>query len=66
VARGSRARLDQSAIALLRYSVTDKSWTLHWSDQRQRFHLYHQLAPSQSIDDLLAEIDRDPTSIFWG
>ncbi|MFF0338364.1 DUF3024 domain-containing protein [Kribbella sp. NPDC004875] len=55
-----------SAIARLRYNTTDKSWTLHWSDQHQRFHLYDQLAPSRSIDDLLAEIDRDPTSIFWG
>jgi len=24
------------------------------------------LAPSPSIEDLLAEIDRDPTCIFWG
>ncbi|WUJ74675.1 DUF3024 domain-containing protein [Kribbella soli] len=55
-----------SAIARLRYNATDKSWTLYWSDQHQRFHLYDQLAPSRSIDDLLAEIDRDPTSIFWG
>ena len=55
-----------SAIARLRYNATDKSWTLYWSDQHQRFHLYDQLAPSRNIDDLLTEIDRDPTSIFWG
>jgi hypothetical protein len=55
-----------SAIARLRYNATNKSWTLYWSDQHQRFHLYDQLAPSRNIDDLLAEIDRDPTSIFWG
>ncbi|MFI5696770.1 DUF3024 domain-containing protein [Kribbella sp. NPDC051586] len=55
-----------SAIARLRYNATDKSWTLYWSDRHQRFHLYDQLAPSRSTDDLLAEIDRDPTSIFWG
>jgi hypothetical protein len=55
-----------SAIARLRYNATDKAWTLYWIDQHQRFHLYDHCAPSRSIDDLLAEIDRDPTSIFWG
>jgi Protein of unknown function (DUF3024) len=30
------------------------------------FHVYDPLAPSQHVDDLLAEIDRDPTRIFWG
>src|SRR4051794_3647030 len=44
-----------SAIARLRYNATDKSWTLYWSDHHERFHLYDQLAPSRSIDDLLAE-----------
>jgi len=24
------------------------------------------IAPSSHIDDLLREIDRDPTAIFWG
>jgi hypothetical protein len=55
-----------STIARLRYKVTERSWTLYWSDQHQRFRLYDQFAPSRSIDDLLVEIDRDPTSIFWG
>ena len=31
-----------------------------------RFHHYDLHAPSQRVDDLLAEIDRDPTGIFWG
>lgn len=55
-----------SPIARLRYNATDKSWTLYWSDQHQRFHLYDQLVPSRCVDDLLAEIDHDPTGIFWG
>ena len=28
--------------------------------------LYDLLAPSNRVDDLLNEIDRDPTCIFWG
>ena len=31
-----------------------------------RFHEYDLVPPTNRIDDLLAEIDRDPTSIFWG
>ena len=52
-------------IARLRYSAA-KTWTLCWRDGNLRFYSYDQLAPSPRIDDLLAEIDRDPTGIFWG
>jgi hypothetical protein len=31
-----------------------------------RFHRYDQLPPSPHADDLLQEIDRGPTAIFWG
>ncbi|MGH3095825.1 MAG: DUF3024 domain-containing protein [Streptosporangiales bacterium] len=30
------------------------------------FHKYDLTKPSARIDDLLAEVDRDPTGIFWG
>jgi hypothetical protein len=53
-------------IARLRYTVADKSWTLSWRDHNLHFHLYDLLPPSNRIDDLLTEIDRDPTCIFWG
>jgi Protein of unknown function (DUF3024) len=53
-------------IARLRYTAASKSWTLYWRDRNLRFHLYDLLAPSNRVDDLLTEIDRDPTCIFWG
>jgi Protein of unknown function (DUF3024) len=53
-------------IARLRYTTAEKSWTLYWRDRNLRFHLYDLLAPSNRVDDLLAELDRDPTCIFWG
>jgi hypothetical protein len=53
-------------IARMRYTVADKSWTLYWRDRNLRFHLYDLVAPSSRVNDLLAEVDRDPTSIFWG
>ena len=43
-----------------------RTWALYWRDRNLRFHLYDQLEPSQDIGDLLREIDRDPTAIFWG
>jgi hypothetical protein len=53
-------------IARLHYTAADKSWTLYWRDRNLRFHRYKTLAPSDRVDDLLAELDRDPTCIFWG
>jgi hypothetical protein len=38
----------------------------YWRDRNFRFHIYDLLAPSNRADDLLNEIDRDPTHIFWG
>ncbi len=53
-------------IARLRYTMADKSWTLYWRDRNLRFHIYDLVAPSARVDDLLEEIERDPTAIFWG
>jgi len=53
-------------IARLRYTTAAKSWTLYWRDRNQRFHRYDLLTPSSRVEDLLTEIDRDPTCIFWG
>jgi hypothetical protein len=53
-------------IARLRYSAADQTWTLYWRDRNLRFHIYNQLAPSNQVEDLLTELDRDPTCIFWG
>jgi len=53
-------------IARLRYTKAAKRWSLYWRDRNLRFHRYDQLPPSPHIDDLLQEIDRDPTATFWG
>jgi hypothetical protein len=39
---------------------------LYWRDRNLRFHLYDLVTPSPHVEDLLAEIDRDSTGIFWG
>lgn len=53
-------------IARLRYTATDNTWTLNCRDRNLRFHRYDQMAPTSQVEDLLAELDRDPTCIFWG
>jgi hypothetical protein len=39
---------------------------MYWRDRNRRFYLYDLVDSSGSVEDLLAEIERDPTSIFWG
>jgi Protein of unknown function (DUF3024) len=53
-------------IARLHYTRATRQWSLYWRDRHLRFHVYNTIAPSPHIDDLLQEIDRDPTAIFWG
>ena len=53
-------------IARLRYTAATKSRTLYWRNRNLHFHIYDLLPPSDRVDDLLNEIDRDPTCIFWG
>lgn len=53
-------------VARLRYTKASRTWTLSCRDRNLRFHAYDVIGPSAEIDELLAEIDRDPTGIFWG
>jgi Protein of unknown function (DUF3024) len=53
-------------IARLRYTKYSSLWSLYWRDRNLRFHEYDRVPPSPRIEDLLAEVDRDPTAIFWG
>jgi hypothetical protein len=53
-------------IARLRYTTAARRWSLYWRDRNLRFHRYDQLPPSPHVNDLLQEIDHDPTAIFWG
>jgi hypothetical protein len=53
-------------IARLRYTKSRNRWSLYWRDRNLKFHEYELADPTPDIQDLLDEIDRDPTSIFWG
>lgn len=53
-------------IARLRYTRTTRQWSLYWRDRNLRFHEYDLVQPTQRLEDLLVEVDTDPTAIFWG
>jgi hypothetical protein len=53
-------------IARLRYTKATRQWSSYWRDRNLKFHEYDAVSASASVEDLLAEVDRDPTGIFWG
>jgi len=53
-------------IARFRYTQSTGQWSLFWRDRNLRFHAYDLVPPTPSLEDLLREVDRDPTAIFWG
>lgn len=53
-------------IARLRYVKGTRLWSLYWRDRNLRFHEYDRVPASTTVEDLLAEVDSDPTAIFWG
>ncbi|MCI0689211.1 MAG: DUF3024 domain-containing protein [Sporichthyaceae bacterium] len=52
-------------IARLRYTKSTELWSLYWRDRNLRFHEYDRVPATASVENLLVEVDRDPTSIFW-
>ncbi|ORU98651.1 transposase [Mycolicibacterium fallax] len=53
-------------IARLRYTATTNTWILYWRDRNLKFHRYDLIEPTPHIEDLLTEIDRNPSGTFWG
>ncbi|HIG52870.1 MAG TPA: DUF3024 domain-containing protein [Candidatus Latescibacteria bacterium] len=52
-------------IAQFRYDLETGTWALYCADRNGRWQRYDPQAPSKDFDDLLQEIERDPTGIFW-
>lgn len=53
-------------IARFRFRPVTGTWDLYWADRNRRWHLYEPAPPTAYIRTLIAEVDRDPTGIFWG
>jgi hypothetical protein len=53
-------------IAQFRFDPGDRLWRLYWANRNGRWNELWDVQPSPSIDPLLAEVDQDPTAVFWG
>jgi hypothetical protein len=56
----------EGMIAQFRFDLQLMEWTLYYRDRNGRWHEYERIPSSRVFDDLLNEVDRDPTGIFWG
>lgn len=56
----------RTLIARLRYRHDEGTWALFWAGRNGAFHRYAGTAPTPTVDDLLREIERDPSGVFWG
>lgn len=54
----------QTMIAQFRFEIQTNKWALYCADRNSKWHLY-DVKPS-NLNDLLKEVDKDPTGIFWG
>ena len=52
-------------VARMKFDTASNEWTLYWSDRNSRWHIF-DLLPPVSIDEVLEQIERDQTRIFWG
>ena len=60
------SKITETVVAQFRFDPGNKTWTLYCADRNSRWHLYSYADPSKKLDDLLKELDADPTGIFWG
>ena len=56
----------RAPVARLRHLKARNVGLLDWSDRNSRWHRYDLIAPTPHVARLLAEIEKDPTSTFWG
>ena len=56
----------ESPVAQFRFDEKTKKWDLYCCDRNSKWHPYIDIDSTANFDDLLEEVDRDPTGIFWG
>ncbi len=63
---GSRRKWSKSKIARFEYHPKSDSWSLYCPDRNDKWHSYEGFEQVQTFQELVAEMDSDPTGIFWG
>jgi len=56
----------EESIARFRYVQSRRVWRLYCQYRDLRWHEYEPRFEAPSFDELLTEVDDDPTGIFWG
>jgi hypothetical protein len=54
------------SIAQFRYDSADEKWTLYFADRNDKWHMYMDCDSSKDLQDLIDEVNEDPTGIFFG
>ena len=68
----SRPRFDRpkewrdEEVAKFRYVVRQRVWRLYCQFRDLKWHLYEPYPESPALEDLIEQVKRDPTCIFWG
>ncbi len=60
------SRWIQSPVARFDYDAASGAWTLRCRDRNCKWYFYELQPPTKRFDDLIEEVQRDPTGIFWG
>lgn len=56
----------EEPVAKFRYVKSRQVWQLFCMHRDLRWHVYHRLPESPDLSSLVAEVEQDPTGIFWG
>jgi hypothetical protein len=63
---GSPSQWHEEPAARFRYNATTGFWSLYCMYRDLKWHSYGNRRPAKRFETLLAEVDADPTGIFWG
>jgi hypothetical protein len=55
----------REGVARMKFNPTTLQWKLYWCDSNERWHLFKLISPG-SVGEILHEVERDQTNIFWG
>ncbi len=56
----------ETPVAKFKYVSARRTWQLYCQHRDLRWHAYRRRGSARDFDTLLAEVEADPTGIFWG
>jgi hypothetical protein len=64
--RGGEGEWSKIPVARFKYDPEDQTWTLQCADRNSRWHVYRGFERVRRFQDLVDEVNRDRTGIFFG